>query len=169
MLELIECLKNKPGGLIVDYVGIAESLKEALKEYTESDQAQTAIDTDKAVELMLLKYDVIQDMLYNLDYSKFNSEKKSERYYTISNTMDYVIGLGEDERQRFIKTVTELGKPLLFVRLNLQPKNSMMKLPSLKRLKAGLVKLLQPPKEGKHVKLRLKLKQRLINLYHNLL
>lgn len=67
--------KDKPGGLIVDYVGIAESLKEALKEYTESDQAQTAIDTDKAVELMLLKYDVIQDMLYNLDYSKFNSEK----------------------------------------------------------------------------------------------
>ncbi|MDU6183167.1 MAG: type I restriction endonuclease subunit R, partial [Staphylococcus epidermidis] len=98
--------KDKPGGLIVDYVGIAESLKEALKEYTESDQAQTAIDTDKAVELMLLKYDVIQDMLYNLDYSKFNSDKKSERYYTISNTMDYVIGLGEDERQRFIKTVT---------------------------------------------------------------
>ncbi|MBM6008678.1 type I restriction endonuclease subunit R, partial [Staphylococcus epidermidis] len=76
--------KDKPGGLIVDYVGIAESLKEALKEYTESDQAQTAIDTDKAVELMLLKYDVIQDMLYNLDYSKFNSDKKSERYYTIS-------------------------------------------------------------------------------------
>ena len=87
--------KDKPGGLIVDYVGIAESLKEALKEYTESDQAQTTIDTDKAVELMLLKYDVIQDMLYNLDYSKFNSDKKSERYYTISNTMDYVIGLGE--------------------------------------------------------------------------
>ena len=50
-------------------------MKEALKEYTESDQAQTAIDTDKAVELMLLKYDVIQDMLYNLDYSKFNSNK----------------------------------------------------------------------------------------------
>ena len=67
--------KDKPGGLIVDYMGIAESLKEALKEYTESDQAQTTIDTDKAVELMLLKYDVIQDMLYNLDYSKFNSDK----------------------------------------------------------------------------------------------
>ena len=35
--------KDKPGGLIVDYVGIAESLKEALKEYTESDQVQTAM------------------------------------------------------------------------------------------------------------------------------
>ena len=141
--------KDKPGGLIVDYVGIAESLKEALKEYTESDQAQTAIDTDKAVELMLLKYDVIQDMLYNLDYSKFNSNKKSERYYTISNTMDYVIGLGEDERQRFIKTVTELGKAFALCATESTAQELNDEIAFFKAVKAGLVKLLQPPKEGK--------------------
>ncbi|HDB3715372.1 TPA: type I restriction endonuclease subunit R [Staphylococcus aureus] len=141
--------KDKPGGLIVDYVGIAESLKEALKEYTESDQAQTAIDTDKAVELMLLKYDVIQDMLYNLDYSKFNSNKKLERYYTISNTMDYVIGLGEDERQRFIKTVTELGKAFALCATEPTAQELNDEIAFFKAVKAGLVKLLQPPKEGK--------------------
>lgn len=141
--------KDKPGGLIVDYVGIAESLKEALKEYTESDQAQTAIDTDKAVELMLLKYDVIQDMLYNLDYSKFNSDKKSERYYTISNTMDYVIGLGEDERQRFIKTVTELGKSFALCATESTAQELNDEIAFFKAVKAGLVKLLQPSKEGK--------------------
>lgn len=141
--------KDKPGGLIVDYVGIAESLKEALKEYTESDQAQTAIDTDKAVELMLLKYDVIQDMLYNLDYSKFNSEKKSERYYTISDTMDYVIGLGEDERQRFIKTVTELGKAFALCVTEPTAQELNDEIAFFKAIKAGLVKLLQPSKEGK--------------------
>ncbi|MGX0238536.1 type I restriction endonuclease subunit R [Staphylococcus hominis] len=141
--------KDKPGGLIVDYVGIAESLKEALKEYTESDQAQTAIDTDKAVELMLLKYDVIQDMLYNLDYSKFNSEKKSERYYTISDTMDYVIGLGEDERQRFIKTVTELGKAFALCATEPTAQELNDEIAFFKAVKAGLVKLLQPSKEGK--------------------
>ena len=141
--------KDKPGGLIVDYVGIAESLKEALKEYTESDQAQTAIDTDKAIELMLLKYDVIQDMLYNLDYSKFNSDKKSERYYTISNTMDYVIGLGEDERQRFIKTVTELGKAFALCATESTAQELNDEIAFFKAVKAGLVKLLQPPKEGK--------------------
>ncbi|MEB5793694.1 type I restriction endonuclease subunit R, partial [Staphylococcus hominis] len=132
--------KDKPGGLIVDYVGIAESLKEALKEYTESDQAQTAIDTDKAVELMLLKYDVIQDMLYNLDYSKFNSDKKSERYYTISNTMDYVIGLGEDERQRFIKTVTELGKAFALCATEPTAQELNDEIAFFKAVKAGLVK-----------------------------
>ncbi|WP_183957675.1 type I restriction endonuclease subunit R, partial [Staphylococcus hominis] len=141
--------KDKPGGLIVDYVGIAESLKEALKEYTESDQTQTAIDTDKAVELMLLKYDVIQDMLYNLDYSKFNSEKKSERYYTISDTMDYVIGLGEDERQRFIKTVTELGKAFALCATEPTAQELNDEIAFFKAVKAGLVKLLQPSKEGK--------------------
>ncbi|MFZ8012420.1 type I restriction endonuclease subunit R [Staphylococcus epidermidis] len=141
--------KDKPGGLIVDYVGIAESLKEALKEYTESDQAQTAIDTDKAVELMLLKYDVIQDMLYNLDYSKFNSEKKSERYYTISDTMDYVIGLGEDERQRFIKTVIELGKAFALCATEPTAQELNDEIAFFKAVKAGLVKLLQPSKEGK--------------------
>ena len=141
--------KDKPGGLIVDYVGIAESLKEALKAYTESDQAQTAIDTDKAVELMLLKYDVIQDMLYNLDYSKFNSDKKSERYYTISNTMDYVIGLGEDERQRFLKTVTELGKAFALCATESTAQELNDEIAFFKAVKAGLVKLLQPPKEGK--------------------
>lgn len=141
--------KDKPGGLIVDYVGIAESLKEALKEYTESDQAQTAIDTDKAVELMLLKYDVIQDMLYNLDYSKFNSDKKSERYYTISNTMDYVIGLGEDERQRFIKTVTELGKVFALCATEPTAQELNDEIAFFKAVKAGLIKLLQPSKEGK--------------------
>ena len=141
--------KDKPGGLIVDYVGIAESLKEALKEYTESDQAQTAIDTDKAVELMLLKYDVIQDMLYNLNYSKFNSEKKSERYYAISDTMDYVIGLGEDERQRFIKTVTELGKAFALCATEPTAQELNDEIAFFKAVKEGLVKLLQPPKEGK--------------------
>lgn len=83
--------KDKPGGLIVDYVGIAESLKEALKEYTDSDREQTGIDTDKALELMLVKYDIIQDMLYNHDYSDFESEDQLNRYNAISNTMDYII------------------------------------------------------------------------------
>lgn len=52
--------KDKPGGLIVDYIGIADSLKEALKEYTADDREQTGIDTEKAVEVMLAKFEVIQ-------------------------------------------------------------------------------------------------------------
>ena len=84
--------------------------------------------------------------------------------------MDYVIGLGEDERQRFIKTVTELGKPLLFCATELTAQELNDEIAFFKAVKAGLVKLLQPPKKKeKHVKHLQKLKQRLINLCHNLL
>lgn len=45
--------KDKPGGLIVDYIGIAERLKEALQEYTTDDRKQAGIDTQVAIDLML--------------------------------------------------------------------------------------------------------------------
>ena len=83
--------------------------------------------------------------------------------------MDYVIGLGEDERQRFIKTVTELGKAFALCATEPIAQELNDEIAFFKAVKAGLVKLLQPPKKGKHVKRLQKLKQRLINLCHNLL
>ena len=53
--------------------------------------------------------------------------------------MDYVIGLGEEERQRFIKTVTELGKAFALCATEPTAQELMMKLPSLKRLKQDLL------------------------------
>ena len=61
--------------------------------------------------------------------------------------MDYVIGLGEEERQRFIKTVTELGKA--FALCATEPTASMMKLPSLKRLKQDLLNCYNRQKKEK--------------------
>src|SRR5690625_5269779 len=54
--------RDKPGGLIVDYIGIADNLKEALKQYTESDRENTGVDTSIAVDLMLEKFEVIQEI-----------------------------------------------------------------------------------------------------------
>lgn len=136
--------KDKPGGLIVDYVGIAESLKEALKAYTDSDKEQTGVDTDKALEIMLMKYDIIQDMLYNHDYSAFKSDKQSDRYNVISNTMDYVIGLGEEERQRFVKTVTELSKAFALCATEAEAQELNSEIAFLKAVKSGIVKLISP-------------------------
>ena len=156
--------KDKPGGLIVDYVGIAESLKEALKEYTDSDKDQTGVDTDKALEIMLMKYDIIQDMLYNHDYSDFESEKKLDRYNVISNTMDYVIGLGEEERQRFVNTVTELGKAFALCATEEAAQELNSEIAFLKAVKAGIIKLLAPHQEMMNVKNpQLKLKLKLIS------
>ena len=60
--------KDKPGGLIVDYIGLAEQLKQALSIYTESGgKGQTAIDQNEAVALMLEKYELCCDMFHGFD------------------------------------------------------------------------------------------------------
>lgn len=136
--------KDKPGGLIVDYIGIADSLKEALKEYTADDRDQTGIDTDKAVELMLMKYDVIQDMLYQHDYSGYSSDSRSIRYKAFNDTINYILSLGETEKKRFINTVTELSKAYALCATEPDAQALNKEIAFLKSVKSGLVKLLSP-------------------------
>lgn len=134
--------KDKPGGLIVDYIGIAESLKEALKQYTESDRSNTGIDTEIAVDLMLEKFEVIQEMLYQHNYDHFLSEKSSERMKAITETMDFVIGLGEEDKKHFLKTVTELGKAFALCSTELEAQELNAEIGFFKAVKAGLMKLI---------------------------
>lgn len=138
--------RDKPGGLIVDYIGIADSLKEALKQYTDSDRGNTGIDTAVAVDVLLEKFEIIQDMLYKHNYDKFNSEKASERMRAITETMDFVIGLGEEEKKRFMKVVTELGKAYALCATEPEAQELNAEIGFLKAVKAGLVKLI--PNEG---------------------
>ncbi|MEG0121517.1 type I restriction endonuclease subunit R, partial [Enterococcus sp.] len=102
--------KDKEGGLIVDYIGIADSLKEALQEYTPSDQEQAGVDVAAAVNVMLEKYDLITELLYGTNYESFNSEKASVKMKTLNNTMDYILGLGKKQTKLFKDLVTELSK-----------------------------------------------------------
>ena len=65
--------KDKPGGLIVDYLGLADQLKKALANYTEGDRDETGIDKEQAVEKMLEKYEVVAAMFHGFDYSAARS------------------------------------------------------------------------------------------------
>ncbi len=69
--------RDKPGGLIVDYIGIADSLKNALACYTSKDRETAGINTDVAVKIMLEKYELIKDLLHGFDYSLFFKGKPS--------------------------------------------------------------------------------------------
>ncbi|WP_398573603.1 type I restriction enzyme endonuclease domain-containing protein [Staphylococcus epidermidis] len=91
----------------------------------------------------------MQDILYNLHYSKFNSHKKSQPYYTISNTMDYLIPLPQHQPQPFIKTLTQLPKPFPLSPTQPTPQQLNHHIPFFKPLKAPLLKFLQPPKQPK--------------------
>ena len=90
--------REKQGGLIVDYIGIAESLKKALSQYTDDDRDKTGVDTQLAIDLMLEKIGVIEDMLHNHDYSKYFGDSYSTKLKAIMETIDYVLGLGEETK-----------------------------------------------------------------------
>ena len=102
--------KEKQGGLVVDYIGIAENLKDALSVYTESDKKTTGIDTEIACDILLEKYELINELLHAHDFSKFITGSAKEKMQTIIETMDYVIGLRDDGKKNYIKLVTELSR-----------------------------------------------------------
>jgi type I restriction enzyme, R subunit len=139
--------RDKPGGLIVDYIGIADSLKEALKQYTESDRDNAGVDTSVALDLMLEKYELIQSMLYKHDYSHFDSERPTERMKAIIETVDFVIGLGEEQKKSFLRLVTELSKAFALCSTEDEAQELNAEIGFFKAVKSGIIKLL--PDEAK--------------------
>ncbi|WP_078543097.1 type I restriction endonuclease subunit R [Litchfieldia alkalitelluris] len=132
--------KDKPGGLIVDYIGIAESLKEALHQYTESDKNTAGVDTAVAVNILLEKYEVLIEMLYGHDYSGYLSDKATLRMNAIISTMDFVLGLGEEAKKRFLTTVTELSKAFALCATTPEAQELNAVIGFFKAVKASLVK-----------------------------
>ncbi len=71
---------DKPGGLIVDYLGLAYHLQQALAVYTESGgKGNTAIDQEEAVALTLREYEICRDLFHGFDYSKWKNGNGSEQ------------------------------------------------------------------------------------------
>ncbi len=106
--------KNKPGGLIVDYLGLAAELKRALAQYTNADREDTGIPIDEVLDVLLEKYEVVQGLLHGFDYSKFFVGTASERVEVIPAAMDFILQQDDGER-RFIQAVTELSQAYALV------------------------------------------------------
>ncbi|MBW4628886.1 MAG: HsdR family type I site-specific deoxyribonuclease [Brasilonema octagenarum HA4186-MV1] len=101
--------KDKPGGLVVDYLGIADQLRAALRDYTADSQGQTGIPQEQAIALMLSKYENVTALLDGFDYSLFFTGTATQRISIIPAAMDHILGL-EDGQQQFIQAVNELAK-----------------------------------------------------------
>ena len=102
--------RDKPGGLVVDYLGLADSLRRALANYTESGGKGTAtIDQEQAVAVLLEKYGIVRDMCHGFDYLAIVKGKLSERISGITQAMEFVLGL-DDGKKRYLPAVTVLGK-----------------------------------------------------------
>lgn len=102
--------RDKPGGLVVDYLGIADALRSALRTYTASGGQGTAtIDQEEAVAVMLEKYAVVRDMFHGFDYAAILKMAAGERMKGIAEAMEFVLGL-EDGKRRFLQAVSALSK-----------------------------------------------------------
>jgi type I restriction enzyme R subunit len=102
--------KDKPGGLVVDYIGIADALKRALHTYTASGgKGQATIDQEQAVAVMLEKYEVVRDLLHGFDYAAILTAEPAKGMSGVAQAMEFVLGL-EDGKKRYVQAVTALSK-----------------------------------------------------------
>lgn len=102
--------RDKPGGLVVDYLGVADELRKALANYTNSGgHGKAAINQDEAVALMLEKYEICRTMFHGFDYSDFLTGSASARMRLLAPAQEHVLAQ-EDGKDRFVKAVTELSK-----------------------------------------------------------
>lgn len=101
--------RDKPGGLIVDYLGIAADLKEAIQRYTQQGDGQPALPQQEAVAVLLTDFDVVRNLFHGFDYSAFFNGTPAERISLIPAAMDHLLAL-TDGKKRFLDAVTRLSK-----------------------------------------------------------
>ena len=101
---------DKPGGLVVDYIGIGNALKEALAFYSNSggkgDPAETQ---ERALELLFEKMEVVRQLFHGFDYMRFFSVGTSERLSIILQAEEFVLAL-EQGKDRFVRETTVLSQ-----------------------------------------------------------
>ena len=101
---------DKPGGLVVDYLGLAHELKRALATYTESGgTGETAIDKDEAVAVMQEKYEVCHGLLYGFDWSAWTSGTATERVSLLPAAQEHILAQ-ENGKDRYLAAVRALSQ-----------------------------------------------------------
>jgi type I restriction enzyme R subunit len=102
--------KDKPGGLIVDYLGLADQLKQALATYTESGGKGKPTDTTaQAIAKMLEKYEVTCSMLHGFDWSAWANGTGMRRLALLPAAQEHILQQ-HDGKQRFIQLVSDLSR-----------------------------------------------------------
>ena len=102
--------KDKPGGLVVDYLGLADELRRALANYTESGgTGKTAIDQSEAVALLLEKFEVCRGFFHGFDWSAWISGTPQQRLALLPAAQEHILRQ-KDGKNRLLKVVSELSQ-----------------------------------------------------------
>lgn len=136
--------KDKSGGLIVDYIGIGEDLKKALRQYSQSDRNITGIDNEKVVSMMFEYYEIVKEFFHGFDYSDYKSESALKRARIIVEGMDFILGLDSEKNGKkkiFIDNVLALAKAHSLCITTKDGQNLNEEISYFKAVKASLIKL----------------------------
>jgi type I restriction enzyme R subunit len=102
--------RDKPGGLVVDYLGLADQLKHALANYTDNGgRGHPIFDTREAIAVMLEKHGVASDMLHGFNWNTWTSGKPAERLSLIPAGQEHILEQ-EDGKRRFVQVVSDLSR-----------------------------------------------------------
>ena len=102
--------KDKPGGLVVDYLGLANDLKKAVENYTRSGgKGQAAFNKADAIAVMLEKHEVCCGMFHGFDWSKWTSGNPADRLTLIPAAQEHILAQKEG-KERYLLAVMELTK-----------------------------------------------------------
>ncbi len=101
--------RDKPGGLVVDYLGLADELKAALATYTESGgTGKTAVPQDEAAAALLKHYEICRGLFHGFDWSKWLTGKPKERLSLLPAAQEHILAL-DDGKARLLRAVTDLS------------------------------------------------------------
>ena len=102
--------KDKPGGLVVDYLGLANDLKKAVDTYSRSGgKGKATLDIGEAVAVMLEKYEVCCDLFHGFEWSPWFGGTYADRLTTLAAAQNHILGL-EEGKERYTQAVLELSK-----------------------------------------------------------
>lgn len=102
--------RDKPGGLVVDYLGLADALQRALRTYTASGGAgEATVDQEQAAAVLKQKYEIVTGILHGFDYSAIMISKPEDRMKGIALGMEFILGQ-DDGKNRYLQAVSALSK-----------------------------------------------------------
>ncbi|MEW6379079.1 MAG: type I restriction endonuclease subunit R [bacterium] len=102
--------KDKPGGLVVDYLGIADELKKAVSEYTESGgKGKPIFDQNDAIQVMHEKYEIVSQLFHGFDYRRFFTASGRDKISILVRAEDHILKQ-RDGKERLLAYVAQLSK-----------------------------------------------------------
>jgi type I restriction enzyme R subunit len=155
---------DKQGGLVVDYIGIAQDLKKALAIYTEAKgKGQLTFDQSEAIAKMLDFYEIVVDMFGSFDYKKYFQLDPRDKLNFILDASNYILGLKDEDgvtgKKRFTYNVTRLSQAFGLVGTTLEAKDVRDDLAFFQAIKARFAKFDESSKKKSNEEIETAIRQ----------